>query len=83
MGREQWDQREKAIDAALALCQLFYINGDVLGKVDAFRYLGHIMAQDDDNICAVRSQIKKARGIWARQGKPNLACGKRPAQGKC
>ena len=37
-----------------------------MGRVDAFRYLGCIMAQDDDDICAVRSQIKKARGIWAR-----------------
>jgi hypothetical protein len=38
-----------------------------LWKVDAFRYMGRIMAQDDDDICAVlRSQIKKARGILAR-----------------
>jgi hypothetical protein len=66
VGRERREQREKAIDAALALRQLFYVNGDVLGKVDAFRYLGRIVAQDDDDICAVRSQIKKARGIWAR-----------------
>ena len=65
-GREQWEQREKAIDAALALRQLFYVNRDILRKVDAFRYLERIMAQDDDSICAVRSQIKKARGIWAQ-----------------
>ena len=37
-----------------------------MGKVDAFRYLGRIMAQDDDDIRAVRSQIKKARCTWAR-----------------
>ena len=66
VGRKQREQRDKAIDAALALCQLIYINGDVLRVVDAFRYLRRIMAQDDDNIHAVRGQIKKTRGIWAR-----------------
>ncbi len=33
-----------------------------------FRYLGQILAQDNNNVRAVRSQIKKARGIWARVG---------------
>ena len=37
-------------------------------KVESFRYLGRILAQDDDDARAVRSQIKKARGIWARVG---------------
>ncbi len=37
-------------------------------KVDLFCYLGRIFAQDDNNVQAVRSQIKKARGIWARFG---------------
>ena len=53
VGRKQREQRDKAIDLALALRQLFYVNKDVLGKVDAFRYLGRIMVQDDDNMCAV------------------------------
>ena len=33
-----------------------------------FRYLGRILAQDNDDIRAVQSQIKKARGIWAQVG---------------
>jgi len=66
VGRERQEQRDMAINRALALHQLFYVNGDVLGKVHVFRYLGHIMSQDDDNIRAVGSQIKKARGIWAQ-----------------
>jgi hypothetical protein len=33
-----------------------------------FRYLGRILAQDDDDVRAVRHHIKKARGIWARVG---------------
>ena len=37
-------------------------------RVESFRYLGRILAQDDDDVRAVRSQIKKARGIWSRVG---------------
>ena len=45
---------------ALALRQLFYVEGEVLEKVELFRYLGRILGQDDNDIRAVRSQIKKA-----------------------
>ena len=66
VGMERQVQRNSAIDSAMALRRQFYVEGEVLEKVDAFRYLGRILAQDDDDIRAVRSQIKKARGIWAR-----------------
>ncbi len=66
LGVEQRTQRDLAILAALALRKLFHVEGEVLEKVDFFRYLGRILAQDDDDIRAVRQQIKKARGIWAR-----------------
>jgi hypothetical protein len=33
-----------------------------------FWYLGQILAQDDDDVRAVRQQIKKAQEIWARVG---------------
>jgi hypothetical protein len=49
--------------AALALRKLFYVKGELLEKVDLFRYLKWILAQDNNNIQAVRSQIKKAQGI--------------------
>ncbi len=39
-----------------------------LGEGGVIRYLGRILSQDDDNIKAVRSQIKKAWGIWAQVG---------------
>ena len=67
-GVERRTQRDSAITSALALRQLFYVEGEVLEKVESFRYLGRILAQDDDDTRAVRSQIKKARGIWARVG---------------
>ena len=61
-GAERRTQRDSAITLALALWQLFYVEGEVLEKVESFRYLGRILAQDDEDVRAVRSQIKKARG---------------------
>ncbi len=43
--------------SALALRQLFYVEGEVLEKVESFKYLGRILTQDNDDIRAVRSQI--------------------------
>ena len=57
-----------AVQSALALCQQFTVHGDLLERVEVFRYLGHLLLQDDDNIQAVRSQLCKARGTWARVG---------------
>jgi hypothetical protein len=68
MGVERRTQRDTAVTAALALRQLFYVEGEVLEKVDSFRYLGRILTQDNEDVRAVRSQIKKARGTWARVG---------------
>ena len=61
-------QRDSAITLALALWQFFYAEREVLEKVESFRYLGQILVQDDEDVRAVRSQIKKARGTWARVG---------------
>ncbi len=67
-GVERRTQRDSAIASALALRQLFYVEGEVLERVKSFRYLGRILAQDDEDIRAVRNQIKKACGTWARVG---------------
>jgi hypothetical protein len=37
-------------------------------KSRGVQYLGRLLAQDDDNIQAIRNQIRKARGTWARIG---------------
>jgi hypothetical protein len=57
----------------LALCKLFHVEGELLEKVDLFRYLGQILAQHDDDVWAVRQQIKKAWGIWASVGQVLMA----------
>ncbi len=66
MGLERRTQRATAVTAALALRQLFYVDGEVLEKVDSFCCLGQILTQDDEDVWAVWNQIKKARGTWAR-----------------
>jgi hypothetical protein len=40
--------------SALALHCQFTVYGDALEKVDVFKYLGRMMAQDDKDVQAVR-----------------------------
>ncbi len=61
-------QRELAISSALALQHEFNIDGTVLERVEVFKYLGRLLAQDDDDAQAIRQQLRKARGVWARVG---------------
>jgi hypothetical protein len=55
LGAEQRTQWVSAIMAALALRKLFHVEGESLEKVDSFQYLRQILAQDDDDIRAVRN----------------------------
>ncbi len=50
----------------LALQQLFMAYGDELERVEVFKYLGRLLAYDDNDTRAVRGNIKKAQGVWAR-----------------
>jgi hypothetical protein len=61
-------QRESAVRSALALRRQFSVHKDVLERVKVFKYLGCLLAQDDDNTQAIRQQLQKARGVWARVG---------------
>jgi hypothetical protein len=61
-------QREAAVMSALALRQQFSVNGEALERVEVFKYLGRLLAQDDDDIQGIRAQLRKARGTWARVG---------------
>ncbi len=68
MGVEWRQQRDAAVMSALALWQQFSVHGEALERVEVFKYLGHLLAQDDDNIQAIRAQLRKARATWARVG---------------
>ncbi len=54
--------------SALALCCQFTVHGDALEKVEVFKYLSRMMAQDNNNVQAMRHQLHKARGTWVRIG---------------
>ena len=61
-------QREAAVSSALALRCQFTIHRKVLECVHVFKYLGCLLTQDNDNMQAIRQQLRKARGVWARVG---------------
>ncbi len=42
---------------ALALLCKFNVNGTVLEQVEVFKYLGRLLAQDDDDAQAIRQQM--------------------------
>jgi hypothetical protein len=50
----------------IALQQAFTAYGEELERVKVFKYLGRLLAYDNNDTQAVRGNLKKARGIWAR-----------------
>jgi hypothetical protein len=54
------------VTLALALRQQFSVHGDVLERVEVFKYLGRLMSQDNDDIQVIRAQMRKAPATWAR-----------------
>jgi hypothetical protein len=68
MGMARGQQQEAAVASALALCCQFTVHGEALKKVEVFKYLGRMMAQDDNDVQAMRHQLRKARGTWAHVG---------------
>ncbi len=52
----------------MALRRQFTVHRDVLEHVEVFKYLGCLLAQDNDDAQAIRQQLRKARGVWGRVG---------------
>jgi hypothetical protein len=52
-GVEQKLQKESAVHSALALRCQFSVHGDVLERVEVFKYLGRLLAQDDNDKQAI------------------------------
>ena len=65
-GAERKHQHEAAVEAALALRQQFTAYGDVLDRVEAFKYLGRLLSYDDNDVQAMRANLRKARRTWGR-----------------
>ena len=68
IGADRRVQREVAVASALALRCTFTVHGDVLERVEVFKYLGCLLAQDNNDVQAVRQQICKAQGTWTSVG---------------
>jgi hypothetical protein len=68
VGVEQKKQREAAATSALALQQQFSVLGEVLEWVKVFKYLGRLLAQDNEDIQAIHPQLQKACATWAQVG---------------
>ena len=59
-------QQKAVSDSAVALDAKFYAYGEELERVEVFKYLGRLIASDDDDTQAVRGNLAKARRVWAR-----------------
>jgi hypothetical protein len=67
--REGWDkkvQHEAAETARDALTQSFTTYRDKLERVEMFKYLGWLLAYNDNDTQAMRGNLKKARKSWGR-----------------
>ncbi len=53
---------------ALALRQQFLVRSNVLEEMEVYKYLERLLVQDDDDIQAIRNQMRKARATWALVG---------------
>jgi hypothetical protein len=58
-------QQEAVVASALALRCQFTVQKDALEKVEVFKYLGRMMAQDNNDVQAMQHQLRKARGTLA------------------
>ncbi len=54
--------------SVLALYQQFTVSGDVLEQIEVYKYLGKMMAQENNNTQALRAQLQKACATWAWVG---------------
>jgi hypothetical protein len=52
--------------AHLALQQSFTAYDAELERVEVFKYLGRLLTYDNNDAQAVKGNLKKARGVWAR-----------------
>jgi hypothetical protein len=65
-GWERKQQHAAAVCSQEALRRLFTAYGEELERVEVFKYLGRLIAYDDAGTQAMWSNLRKARGCWAR-----------------
>jgi hypothetical protein len=65
-GWERKCQHEAAVHSQCALKRTFCMNREELERVEVFKYLGQLISHDDADDQAMRSNLRKACGCWAR-----------------
>ncbi len=65
-GWQRKRQHAAAVRSQEALRHSFTAYGEELERVKVFKYLGWLIAYDDADTQAMRSNLRKARGCWAR-----------------
>jgi hypothetical protein len=65
-GWERKRQYAAAVRSQQALGRSFTAYGEELEWVEVFKYLGQLIAFNDANNQAMRSNLRKVRGCWAR-----------------
>ena len=69
VGVEQRNKREAAVTSVLVLRQQYSVHGNVLERVEVFKYLGRLLAQDDDDIRTIQAKLWKARQLGPESGR--------------
>jgi hypothetical protein len=67
--QQRWERKQQyaaAVHSQEALGRSFMAYGEELEWVEVFKYLGRLIAYDDANTQAMRLNLRKARGCWAR-----------------
>ncbi len=64
-GWERKCQHEATARSQQALKHTFRANGEELGRVEVFKYLGWLISFDDADNQAMGSNLRKARGCWS------------------
>ena len=59
-------QQKAVSDSPKPLEAKFFAYGVELERVEVFKYLGRLIAYDDEDTQVVRGNLKKARRVWAR-----------------
>ena len=57
---------QNTTDCAISLSQVFTAYGEELERVEVFKYLGRLLAFDDNDMQTVHSNLSKARKSWMR-----------------
>jgi hypothetical protein len=65
-GEAQRVQHEAAATSIKALGERFTAYNEELERVEVFKYLGRLLAFDDNDAQAIRANLMKARKVWSR-----------------